>query len=505
MRKKEAPIPPGRGKHIIMDKRIRCAYNKSCSSLKKLFYIHRKESMKNAMTRKREIDLTQGRIFPQMVRFFVPIWCGIVFQQIYVTADAVIISKVVGESALAAVGCTTTFINLLIGFFTGIGSGATVVIAQYFGAREHSMVRKATHTALVLAFIIGLCFLILGLLISPWLLHLLQTPADIFDMALRYLRVYSLGMIFSVVYNMGSGILRAVGDARRPVYILVATVVINIFLDLLFTAVIRLGVGGAALATILSQAIAMILVLACLYRERELPIQLRFRELRPDFRLLWRITRIGLPTGIQSTMFDLSNLLIQASVNFFGTSTITAWTAYSNISLLFWMSVSAMGTTMTTFTGQNFGAGNLDRLRRGVRTGIALAAAGCLIITLLTILFRYPLTHLFATDPEVVQICIRMILFLTPTYITYMCIELFSGVIRGAGEALVPMIITGSSICLFRVVWVVWILPLHNTLDMICLSYPISWCIGTVAFLIYYKKGKWLTKRLPAAEPSKSN
>lgn len=444
-----------------------------------------------------KVDLTEGSIARQMIRFFIPIWCGIFFQQIYVTADAIIISKVVGESAMAAVGCTTTFINLLIGFFTGIGSGATVVIAQYFGARENDLVRRSTHTALVLAAIIGLSFMILGSLISPWLLELLQTPADIYDMAVQYLRIYFLGMIGSVVYNMGSGILRAVGDAKRPVYILIATVVINIVLDLLFTAGLQMGVRGAALATVLSQFIAMFLVLFCMYRERELPIRLYLRQLRPDPRLLWRITRIGLPIGLQATMFDLSNLLIQSSVNYFGTVTVTAWTAYSNINLIFWMSVSAMGTTITTFIGQNFGAGKIDRLRHGVRVGLGLSALGCILITAFTMLLRYPLTYMFATEPEVVQICIRMILFLTPTYITYMCIEVFSGVIRGVGESLIPMVITGLSICVFRVVWILWILPLHNTLDMICISYPISWIIGTIAFFIYYKKGKWLTSRLP--------
>lgn len=450
--------------------------------------------------KKREVDLTEGPIATQMIRFFIPIWCGILFQQVYVTADAVIISQVVGESALAAVGCTATFINLVIGFFTGLASGATVIIAQYFGAREYDQVRKATHTALVLAAAVGLAFTVIGLLFSPQLMRLLQTPADIFEMAVQYIRIYFIGMVPSMLYNIGSGILRAVGDAKRPVYILIVTTVINIFLDLLLTAGLQLGVGGAALATVLSQLIAMALVLLCMRRERELPVQLRFQMLKPDKQLLWRIVRIGLPTGVQSTMFDLSNLLIQASVNYFGTSTVAAWTAYGNINLVFWMTVSAMGTTVTTFAGQNFGAAKLDRFKRGVRVGLALSALGCVVMTLLTVLFRYPLTHLFVKDPEMVRICIRMILLLTPTYITYMCIEIFSGVIRGVGEALIPMLITGLCICVFRVIWILWILPLNNTLDMICFSYPISWCIGTAAFFIYYKKGKWLTKRLSPAQ-----
>lgn len=447
----------------------------------------------------REIDLTQGPIAKQMIRFFIPIWCGIFFQQLYVTADTIIISKIISEDALGAVGCTSTFINLLIGFFSGIGSGATVVIAQYFGAREHDLVRRATHTALILAALIGVGFTIIGLFAAAPILELLNTPAEFFSMSEQYLRVYFLGMVPSVLYNMGSGILRAVGDARRPVYILIATALINIVLDLLFTAVLHMGVGGAALATVLSQCIAMVLVLGCMYFEKELPIRLRFQDLRPDFKLLGRITRIGLPTGVQSTLFDLSNLLIQASVNVFGPTVVTAWTAYGSLNLIFWMSVSAMGTTVTTFIGQNFGAGNIDRLRKGVRTGLLLSAAGCVILSALTILFRYPLIHLFATETETVEICIHILWILTPTYITYMCIEIFSGVIRGAGEALVPMVITCLSICVFRVVWVLFILPLNNTLDMICFSYPISWCMGSLAFLIYYKKGNWLKSRLPDA------
>lgn len=448
-------------------------------------------------SKQREIDLTQGSIAKQMLRFFIPIWCGIFFQQVYITADAIIISKVIGEDALAAVGCTSTFINLLIGFFSGIASGATIIIAQYFGAREYTMVRKTTHTALVLAALIGICFTMIGLLASTSILHILQTPADIFDMSTKYLRVYFLGMIPSIIYNMGSGILRAVGDTKRPVYILIATAVINIFLDLLFTAVLQMGVQGAALATILSQLIACVLVLLCMHYKKGSPVQLHFYELKPDRRILLHITRIGLPTGFQSTMFDMSNLLIQASINFFGTAVIAGWTAYGNINLIFWMTISAMGTTIATFTGQNFGAGKLDRMREGLRTSIFLCSAGCILLSAATILFRYPLTYLFAKDPEVVDVCIRMIFILTPTYITYMCIEIFSAVIRGVGEALIPMIITGLSICVFRVVWVLFILPLYNTVDMICISYPVSWCIGSLAFFIYYKKGKWLTNRLP--------
>lgn len=449
-------------------------------------------------SKQREIDLTQGSISKQMLRFFIPIWCGIFFQQIYITADAIIISKVIGEDALAAVGCTSTFINLLIGFFSGIASGATIIIAQYFGAREYTMVRKTTHTALVLAAMIGIVFMVLGLLSSTFILQILQTPADIFDMSVNYLRIYFLGMIPSIIYNMGSGILRAVGDTKGPVYILIATAVINIFLDLLFTAGFQMGVQGAALATILSQLIACALVLLCMHRKKGSPVQLHFRELIPDRRLLLHITRIGLPTGLQSTMFDMSNLLIQASVNYFGTAVVAGWTAYGNINLIFWMTISAMGTTIATFTGQNFGAGKLDRMRQGLRTSIILCSVGCIVLSTVTILLRYPLTYLFAKDPEVVNICIRMIFILTPTYITYMCIEIFSAVIRGVGEALIPMIITGLSICVFRVFWVLFILPLHNTVDMICISYPVSWCIGSLVFFIYYKKGRWLTSRLPS-------
>ena len=450
--------------------------------------------------KRREIDLTQGRISTQMIHFFIPIFCGIFFQQIYITADAIIIGKVISSDALAAVGCTGAFLNLLIGFFMGIGSGATVVIAQYFGAHEYDQVRKATHTALVLAASLGLAFTVIGFLISPWLLTILKTPAAVFDMSVQYLQVYFFGMLPSMLYNMGSGILRAVGDAKRPVYILITTAIINIILDLLFTAGLQMGVRGAALATVLSQFLAMFLVLLCMYREKDLPVQLHFRELKPDGRLLLRIIRIGLPTGLQSTMFDLSNLLIQASVNLLGPNTMAAWTAYTNISLIFWMTISAMGTTVTTFAGQNFGAAKLDRLHQGIKTGMLLATGVCFIISVFSVVFRYPLSRLFLDDPEIVATCMHMLLFLSPTYILYMFIEIYSGMIRGVGEALIPMIITGLSICVFRVFWVLVVLPFNGSLDMICLSYPISWALGSFAFFLYYKKGTWLTKRLSPAQ-----
>ena len=443
-------------------------------------------------------SITEGSIWRPLLSLFFPILLGTFFQQFYNTVDAIIVGNFVGKEALAAVGGTTAvLINFLVNLFVGLSSGATVVIAQYYGGRQLEQLRRTVHTGIALALAAGVAVMALGLLLARPVLTLMGTPADIMGYALSYLRIYFLGTVASFIYNMGASILRAVGDTKRPLYYLMAACMVNIVLDVVFVVFLDLKVAGAAIATILSQLVSAALVLLALVQPQEVYF-LSFREIRFHKDVLMQVLRIGLPSGLQADMYTISNMLLQSCINTFGTNTIAAWTAFGKVDGFYWMASSAFGVAITTFVGQNFGARKYQRVRRGVRVGLGLSALGCVIITVVTVVLRYPLTHLFATDPKVVQICVQMLLMLTPTYITYMCIEVFSGVIRGVGEALIPMIITGLSICVFRVVWILWILPLHNTLGMICISYPISWVMGTIAFFIYYKKGKWLTKRLPS-------
>lgn len=304
-----------------------------------------------------ENSITQGVIWKQLLIFFFPILLGSFFQQMYNTADAVIVGKVVGKEALAAVGgATGALINLIVGFFVGLSSGATVILSQFFGARKHQEVSDTVHTAAAMALSFGAFLMVAGYILSPTLLRWMGTPEDIFDNAVTYIRIYFIGIIPSLIYNIGSGILRAVGDSRRPLYFLIAACMTNIVLDVILVVGFEMGVAGAAWATIISQLVSAVLVVLVLLRSHG-AYQLQPRKIRFHPALLGRIMQIGLPAGLQSVMYSLSNVIIQSSVNAFGTDVLAAWTAYGKLDGLFWMIVGAFGVSITTFVGQNFGAG----------------------------------------------------------------------------------------------------------------------------------------------------
>lgn len=320
----------------------------------------------------KENRITEGSIFGQLLLFFFPILFGTFFQQLYNTADAMVVGRFVGKQALAAVGgSTSTLINLLVGFFVGLSSGATVVISQFYGARKADKVHWAVHTSIAFSVIGGIIFMIVGLVGSPWALEAMKTPEDVMGHAVVYIRIYFLGIIVNLVYNMGAGILRAVGDSRRPLYFLIASCFTNIILDVLLVAVLRMGVAGAALATITSQLLSAVLVVRALMKTDDM-YKLEWKKVRIDQRMLQRIVRIGIPAGMQSVMYNISNVIIQAGVNTLGTDNVTAWATYGKVDGLYWMMINALGISATTFVGQNFGAGRLDRVRKG--------AGACMVI-----------------------------------------------------------------------------------------------------------------------------
>ena len=298
-------------------------------------------------------QITEGVIWKQLLIFFFPILFGTFFQQLYNTADAMIVGHFVGKQALAAVGGTTgTLINLLIGFFTGLASGATVIIAQFYGAKKADKVHWAVHTSIAFSIAAGIGLMIVGIVFSRPMLQVMQTPADVIDYAVLYIRIFFAGTIANLLYNMGAGILRAIGDSKRPLYYLIICCFANIGLDLLFVAVFHMGVAGAALATILSQFLSAVLVLGALMRTKDM-YRLEWKKLRIDGIMLKRIIRIGLPAGMESAMYSISNVIVQAGVNTLGTDSVAAWAAYGKVDGLFWMMVSALGISATTFIGQN--------------------------------------------------------------------------------------------------------------------------------------------------------
>ena len=442
-------------------------------------------------------SITEGVIWKNMLAFFFPILLGTFFQQLYNTTDAIIVGNFVGKEALAAVGGTSgTLINLLIGFFVGMSGGATVIIAQYYGAQDHENVHRAVHTAIALGILGGAVLMVIGIAISGPALHWLGTPDDVYPMSLTYMIVYFVGTIPNLLYNIGAGILRAVGDSKRPLYFLIAACLVNIVLDLLFVTVFHMGVFGVGLATIISQFVSAALVLFVLIRSR-LSYRLLPKQIRIHKTMLGRIIRIGLPAGLQSTMYSLSNVLIQASINSFGTDVMAAWTAFGKLDGLLWMVLNAFNITVTTFAGQNFGANQLDRMRKSVRCGLLMASITSITISILFVSFGRLGLQLFVSDTTTLDFGMRIMMMMAPFYITYVPIEILSGACRSAGDSLRPMLMTALGVCGFRIVWLAIVVPNWHELEVLAACYPISWVLTSCLFIYYYLRGNWLKRNLP--------
>lgn len=442
--------------------------------------------------------ITEGVIWKQLLLFFFPILFGTFFQQLYNTIDAVIVGRFVGKEALAAVGGPTgTLINLLIGFFIGLSSGATVIISQFYGAKQEKRVREAVHTAITFSVITGILFTFIGIIGAPFALKAMGTPDDILHYAVVFMRVYFAGVTANLIYNMGAGILRAIGDSKRPLYFLIASCFTNIILDILFVVCLHMGVGGAALATVLSQLLSAVLVIRLLVRTREsyrlIPKALK---VHPD--MLKRIIRIGFPAGLQSVMYSLSNIIIQSSINTLGTDTIAAWTAYGKIDSIFFTIVSAFGIAITTFVGQNHGAGKKDRIYKGIRVCMTMCIASSIALSFLFYTFGNHIFLLFTADPSVISIGTEILRYLAPVYVTYICIEICSGSLRGTGDCWIPMLLTCLGVCVLRIVWIWVAVPLHPTIETVIFSYPMTWVTTSILFIFYFtffSRLKW--RRLP--------
>ena len=439
-------------------------------------------------------DLTQGRIVGSLLRFFFPVLLGMLFQQLYNTVDAVVVGRVAGSAALAAVGGSpAVIINLVIGVFTGLGSGASVIISQYYGSRDDELLSRAAHTILAFCLLAGAALTVLGGLSATWSLRLVKTPADILDLSCGYLRIYYVGAAPLLLFNVASGILRAVGDSRRPLLYLSVCCGMNIVLDLLFVAALHMGVNGAAWATALSQLTGATLILRRLARSRG-PERLEVRRLRIDPSSLRRILYIGVPAAAQGAMYSVSNIIIQAAINSFGTTTVAAWTAISKFDGVFWMSSQSFGIAICTFVGQCFGAGKYERMKEGVRKWLLTDIAASLAISALLIGFSRWGLLLFSGDPDVIAEAQRMLWYFVPFYAIWAFIEILSNSLRGAGDAIAPTIICLVGVCGLRILWVWLVVPHWNTVMGVSMSYPVTWVITAAAFAVYYRFGGWLER-----------
>ncbi len=444
-------------------------------------------------TRERQ-QITEGVIWKQLLIFFFPILMGTFFQQMYNTVDTIIVGRLVGTEALAAVGATGPLVSMVNGFFIGVSSGATVVLSQAYGAGDRKGVSDSIHTGVALSLLLGVMLTAIGICLGGRVMGWMGTPENCMADATTYLRIYFAGSIGTVVYNMGAGILRAMGDSKRPMLFLMVTCILNVVLDLLFVAVLHMGVAGAALATVLSQMISAVLPIVVLLRQKE--DRLELRKLRIERSLLGRILRIGIPAGLQFVTFDFSNILIQSGINSFGDITMAAWTAHGKTDALTWMVTGAFGVSITTFVGQNFGAQKYSRIRKGTWTCLAMGVVMVAALDALLLAFRTPILGIYTDNPEVIAVGSMVMLSIMPYEFLFMPIEVFAGTMRGVGNSLMPTLITGSCVCLFRVVWLMTAVRHWHSLKTLTLSYPLSWALAAAVFLAVYFKGNWLRRRI---------
>lgn len=452
------------------------------------------------MAKTKSPDMTKGNITAQLLLFFFPILLGTFFQQLYNTADAVIVGQNVGKLGLAAVGGTTsTLINLFIGIFVGLSSGFSVIISQHFGAKNHRLVSECVHTAITFSLIVGIVVSIFGAVFSKTMLSYMNVPEDIMPMAIPYLQIYFLGLAPNLIYNMGAGLLRAVGDSKTPLIFLIISCFINIILDILLIKYIGMGVVGAAVATVTSQVVSAILVIVVLSRRKD-ALRLFIRKLHINFPELRKMVSIGTAAGMQSAMYTIANILIQASINTLGTDTIAAFTAYGKIDTLFWMTIQSLGISVTTFTGQNFGYGNKERVKKGIIHGMILSVVITGIVMLLLKLFGRSIYTLFTNDKSVLDIGTDMLNFMVVAFPTYITIEIFSGSLRGIGDSWIPMIMTASGVCVLRIAWIIVMVPKYPNIFTILWAYPLSWVTTSILFIIYMflfsKMRRWLKNNI---------
>ncbi len=438
------------------------------------------------MRQRKVQNMTRGVIWKQILRFFFPILIGALFQQLYNTVDAVVVGQFAGKEALSSVGGSSAqILNFVFSFFIGLSTGSTVVIAQYFGAEQDDAVDTALHTSYLFACLCGLVLGGLGVLFTTPLLELLGTPEELMAQSGAYIRILFGGLVFTLIFNMGSGILRAVGDSKRPLYVLMACCLMNIVLDLLFVMQFHLGASGAAIATNISQAASAAAVTWLLVKKTP-GMKLCLKRLRISRPMLARILQIGFPTALAGSMFSISNMVIQTAINGMGVDPIAAWTAYGKVDSLWWMIDQAFSTAVVTFVGQNFGAGLADRIERGIREVLVMEILMAFGASLFMNTCGEFLLGLFTTDQTVVSLGSGLLRFITPFYAVYVINEVLSSALRAEGYVMVSTVVNFVGVCIYRVCWVSLFCPEGSTMKHVLSCYPASWICISVIMAVYY-------------------
>ena len=441
------------------------------------------------MLRRKDTDMTAGSIPRLLISFAIPLLIGNLFQQLYNTVDSIVVGNYVGKEALAAVGCTGPVINALVSVFIGLSTGSTVVIAQYFGAKDFEKLSQAVHTTILLTLATCVLLTVVGVLATPAMLRMMQTPEDVFDQAAEYLRIFFCGITGVHLYNSCAAILRAVGDSTRPLYLLIFCTLTNTVLDVLFTGFLGMGIAGAAWATVISQFLSAILVMRLLLRT-DADYKVELSKLHIDLPILRKICLIGIPSAVQMGITSLSNVFVQSYVNRFESTILAGWTAYNRVDSFAMLPMMSLSTSITTFIGQNLGAGNLDRAKKAVRIGVVMGLVSMTILLTPLMLFAPQLTRLFNSDSEVVRYGSWFIRVISPFYLAFAINQVYLGALRGAGNTRSSMFICLSSFVVFRQIYLFVSYRLGGGLTAVALGYPAGWVLCTILLLLYYYLGK---------------
>lgn len=436
--------------------------------------------------------MTEGSVVKNILFFSVPLILGNLLQQLYNTVDSIIVGNYVGSNALAAIGSSTSLVYLLIAFSQGVSVGAGVVISQRLGQKNKEGVQTSVHTALALAVILGIILTVGGILFSKEILLWMNTPEEVLTDAVTYLRLYSAGMVFNVVYNMAAGILNAAGNSKRSLGYLAIASVTNLILDLVFIVGMKTGIAGAAIATNIGQIVSCVLAIWFLVRTQT-DYKVYLNKIKIHKSTAGLIIKIGLPTGFQNMVISLSNILVQSSVNSFGANAMAGFGAYMKVDGFNVLPVTSFGMAATTFVGQNFGAGKTERVKKGMWMTLGIGILYTITTGVLLLTFSETIMQLFSHDPAVIAYGQQAMRFFCPFYWVLSILHALSGTVRGTGKSMPPMIVLLISLCLFRVLWVQFVMPNIASIEGIFMLYPISWTIGSGLMILYTWKGKWLT------------
>lgn len=440
--------------------------------------------------RRKDTNMTQGTIWKQIVLFAIPLLIGNLFQLLYNTVDSIVVGQFVGTEALAAVGSTGPIINCLVGFFMGLGGGASVVISRFFGAQDRKNLSKAVHTTIVLTLLSGIVCTILGSLFVPQMLRLMSTPEDVIEQSTTYLRIYFYGVSALMFYNMGSSILRAVGDSSRPLYYLCVSALTNIVLDLLFVAVFHWGIAGVAWATLIAQVLSALLVLFTLVRT-DASYAVRIRELAIDRAIMGEIVRIGMPGGLQSCILSFSNIFVQGYINAFGSTVMAGEAAYSKLESFITLPKQSIQVASSIFVGQNLGAGDLARTKRGIRVSMWMCCGVTALLSVLAICLSTPLIGMFATDESVLETGKYIVLVMAPFIVTTCFGNIYAGVLSATGRSAPPSIISVAFYVVFRQIYLFIITRLTDSLGAVMFGYPLAWMLASLTIAVYYFRCHW--------------